>query len=140
MSTTILITDYFGKWREHPDATVEVVENAILLLDKVNSLLDEAFADGVDLIINHNTHSYVAGVEYGGFRPQDCKQGAPKSSHKIGKAVDIYDRNNELDEWLFKHQNRLIHYDLYMEHPQATPRWCHLSTKAPGSGKRVFMP
>lgn len=136
----ILITDYFGKWLKHPDVTDTVMDNAIHLLDKVNALLEEAFADGVDLDINPITGSYVSGNTYGGFRPQDCPQGAPQSSHKTGRAVDIHDRHNILDEWCFKHQDRLMHYDLYMEHPQATPRWCHLTTRAPASGKRVFHP
>lgn len=140
MSTTILIADYFGKWINHPDLTDKVMANAIILLDRVNPLLDAAFEDGIDLQINPLTGSFVAGNTYGGFRPQDCPQGAPQSSHKQGMAVDVFDKTNELDEWAFKNQDRLRLFDLYIEHPQATPRWCHLTTRPPGSGKRVFLP
>lgn len=138
--TYLTISDYFGKWRNHPDATAEVVANAEILIQRVNVLLDDAFRDGVNFHLNALTNSYVSGKEYGGFRPQSCPQGAPKSSHKQGKAVDIFDKNNDLDEWLLKHQSLLERYGLYMEHPGATPRWCHLTTRAPGSGKRVFFP
>ena len=136
----ILVDDYFGPWRNHPDVTDERLNNALVLLDKVNALLEEAFLDGIDLDINPATGSYVSGKTYGGFRPQDCPQGAPQSSHKQGMAVDIYDPHNTLDEWCFKHQDRLAHHNLYMESPTATPKWLHLTTRAPKSLKRVFMP
>lgn len=146
--TYIDIGDYFGKWIKHPDVTDEVTISAIKLLDKVNAILEEAFTDGIDFDINPATNSYVAGQTYGGFRPQDCPQGSPGSSHKTGAGIDIHDGSvsggGQLGEWLFKHQNRLMHHGLYMEHPTATvgknTRWVHLTTRAPRSGRRVFMP
>lgn len=88
--------------------------------------------------INPRTHTYVAGETYGGFRPQDCPQGAPHSSHKQGQAVDIYDPDNALDNYVT--DAILEAYGLYREAPSATLRWCHLSDRPPGSGKRTFQP
>lgn len=134
----ILIEDYFGKWECSPDATPERVENAKVLLSKVNPLLNRAFDSGVQLHINPNTKTHVAGNTYGGFRPQDCPQGAPHSSHKDGRAVDVFDPFNELDNWLT--DKLLEEFGLYRESPLATKSWCHLTDKAPGSGKRTFTP
>jgi len=29
---------------------------------------------------------------------------------------------------------------LWLEHPESTPRWCHVQIVPPASGKRVFRP
>jgi hypothetical protein len=113
----IFLADYFGPWVDHKDATEEVKKNAEVLLEKVANLLDET---------------------YGGFRPQDCPQGSPNSSHKVGRGVDIYDPLNALDNWLT--DALLEKYGLYRESPLATKGWCHLSDRAPGSGRRTFSP
>ena len=132
------LLDYFGNWFDHEDATEERKAAASELLDRVNALLVEAEAHGVDLKINPRTHSYVSGETYGGFRPQDCPQGAPNSSHKLARAVDIYDPDNTLDAYVT--DAILTAHGLYRESPTATNRWCHLSDKAPGSGRRTFQP
>lgn len=134
----IFLREYFGQWVDHKDATDERKANAEELLDRVNALLLEADAHEIDLIENPATGSYVSGTRYGGFRPQDCDQGAPNSAHKTGSAVDIYDPNNALDNWI--NDGILAKHDLYREAPQATRGWCHLSTREPKSGKRTFMP
>jgi hypothetical protein len=137
---TITLEDYFGQWIDHPDATADIKMAADALLMKVNTLLDMAFEGGVDLLINPATQSYVSGKAYGGFRPQDCPQGAPKSSHKAGRAVDIYDPHGVLDEWCLKNTAKLKALGLYMEHPSATVSWCHLTDRPPASGRTVFHP
>ena len=140
MMSTILAMDYFGPWQNHPDVTDEVRSNAEELLLRVNALLEDAFRDGIDLSLNKQTDSYVSGTQYGGFRPQSCPICAPKSAHKTGQAVDIYDPWDALDEWIDKHPACLEAHDLYREASSATRRWCHLSTRAPKSGKRTFLP
>ena len=140
MMSTILAMDYFGPWQNHPDVTDEVRSNAEELLLRVNALLEDAFRDGIDLSLNKQTDSYVSGTQYGGFRPQSCPIGAPKSAHKTGQAVDIYDPWDALDEWIDKHPACLETHDLYREASSATRKWCHLSTRAPGSKKRTFLP
>jgi hypothetical protein len=134
----ILLSDYFGPWIDHDDATDERKAHAAELLEKVNALLDEAFLYEIEIVDNPTTGTLISGSTYGGFRPQDCKQGAPTSSHKIGRGVDIYDPHNALDNWIT--DAILEKHGLYREAPLATNHWCHLSDRAPGSGNRTFMP
>lgn len=129
---------YFGPWLFHPDATPQRMVNAANMLDKVNGIIEELELMGVKFPINPATASNVAGQTYGGFRPQDCPQGAPNSSHKEGLAVDLYDPKNEIDKAIT--DQLLIAHELYREHPSATNGWCHLTTKSPKSGKRSFQP
>lgn len=136
----INLSDYFGPFVGHPDATDEVVDRAEELLAKVNGLMEVAFEEGIEFHINPATNSYISGKTLGGFRPKDSTVGSKNSSHKQGRGIDIYDPFNEFDEWLYIHQAALITFDLYMEHPSATPKWTHLTDRAPGSLKRVFLP
>lgn len=53
-------------------------ERILKLADDIRELLD------VPCTINAN------GRQYCGWRPEDCKVGAPKSQHKLGKAVDLH--------------------------------------------------
>lgn len=132
------ILDFFGPFFDHPDATAEIKEAAQEMLDKVNALLIEAEANGVDLVINYRTKTYVSGERYGGFRPRDCAIGALHSAHKEGKAVDVFDPLNDLDRWIT--DARLIQFDLYLQTPSSTLGWVHLQDKIPLSGKRTFQP
>lgn len=134
----ILISDYFGKWADHPDATPHVKENASMLVQAVNMLLEDAYEFGLDLPINPKTGTHISGTQYGGFRPQDCPEGAPSSSHKVGRGVDIYDPLNELDNWIT--DTILERRGLYRESPMVTRGWVHLTDRAPGSGRRTFLP
>jgi len=134
----ILMSDYFGPWMNHADATDRVKEDAEAFLVKVNDLLDEAFENMIDLIYNPATGTLVSGSKYGGFRPSDCKQGAPDSSHKKGRGLDIYDKGNPLDNWIT--DKILERHGLYREAPLDTPNWCHLTDRSPRSGRRTFKP
>ena len=134
----ISISDYFGPWADSPDATDEVKLAAQAMLDRVNQCLMEAEANGVEIQTNPATGTCVSGQTLGGFRPQDCGQGAPHSSHKEGRAVDCYDPDGDLDRWLT--DARLEQFGLYREAPGSTNGWTHLTDKAPGSGRRTFQP
>lgn len=132
----ISLSDYCGPHSESPDWTVERMANAATLLEDVNPLLAEAEAAGVKLEMNPATGTLVSGKTYGGFRPQDCPEGAPNSAHKEGMAVDVYDPRGDLDRWLT--DLILEKYGLYRESPAQTLSWTHLSSRAPHSGKRTF--
>jgi hypothetical protein len=134
----ISVSDYLGPWSSHPDCTEARKESALLLLDKVNALLEQAEANGVELHTNPHTKTLVAGEAYGGFRPQDAPVGAPHSNHKEGHAVDVFDPDGALDRYLT--DMRLEQFALYRESPLDTEGWCHLSDLPPGSGKRTFRP
>ena len=131
------LEDYFGRFLHHPDATPERVHNADVLLLAVNALLEDAVAHGVSLLLNPKTSTYVGGEIYGGFRPQSCSIGAPNSAHKTGEAVDVYDASG-LDKWITDED--LEAHGLYREHPDHTAGWLHVTTRAPRSGRRTFIP
>jgi hypothetical protein len=137
----ISLQQYAGLWAGHEDWNPECQREATILLNKVNQLLANYEAEtGNTVAINQFTKSQISGAKYGGFRTQDCPIGAPRSSHKIGMAVDILDRNDALDDWITAHPEVLVEYNLYREHPDDTKSWCHLSTKPPKSGNRTFKP
>lgn len=147
MSTSIVsIPDYFGPWADHKDVTMQVMSDAMDFLPKVNALLQEAIDGGVDLVINPKTKTYISGETYGGFRPQSCPQGAPNSSHKVGRGVDIFDPFNDLDGWLSVYEgpngsnSKLKAYGLFREAPEDTIHWCHLTDRSPKSGRETFKP
>ena len=137
----ITYEEYVGKWAHSADLTDVRVSNITdNLLPVVNAMYEHLVSFGVKFRINPSTGSKISGQTYGGFRPQNCPQGAPHSSHKEGLAVDIYDPENEIDNWLMDNQEVLKDFGVYIEHPDKTNHWSHWSVKPPGSGKHVFYP
>lgn len=59
------------------DTTV-IDPNLLILIDQIRELLD------VPCTINSGSRTLC------GYRPKDCKIGAPKSMHKLGKAADLH--------------------------------------------------
>ena len=111
--------------------------NAELLVERVNKLLSrysEATGDDEERRVNS------------GWRPPAVnaavKNAKPRSRHLTGEAGDLGDDDESLDTWLMTEagQKALEECELWMEHPDATPRWCHLQCAPPGSGRRVFFP
>lgn len=130
---------YFGS-KEH---SIEQEANADWLLAQVNCLLHEAVEKGVyDYEIDPDTSTQISGSKGGqgdgGFRLPTSGTGASTSSHKEAKGVDVYDPDNKLDDWIT--DSILTKYNLYREHPDWTPTWCHLTTRAPKSKRRTFIP
>jgi hypothetical protein len=136
----ITIEQYAGAWVTHKDWTPQVRSNAKRLLESVNKLKALAEADGVVFKINPQTKSNISGVTLGGFRPQNATQGAPKSNHKQGLAIDIFDPDNKIDGWCMANLNQLEACGIWIEHPSATPTWSHWQCVAPKSNNRVFYP
>jgi hypothetical protein len=131
----ITVDQYFIGRKHTPDQAT----NALNLLSIVNPLLYEYTKQtGEEVEINKATGSVISGQTEGGFRLPDCPQGAPNSSHKQAMAVDVYDPYNHIDDWLT--DEILERFGLYRENPSATKSWAHLTTRAPGSGKRTFLP
>jgi hypothetical protein len=134
---SLTIEHYFGAYIHKPEAQDSIMrERAQVLLNRVNGLLAEAEFEGVSLDTNPKTGSLVSGWTNGGFRPKDCPEGAPNSSHKYAMGIDIYDPDGDLDEWIS--DTTLEGYGLYREHPAQTKGWCHLTTRPPKSGRRTF--
>jgi hypothetical protein len=149
----IEINEYIAGHEASPDWTPERHANAETLLDVCALLEREMASAGVRFPDNPKTGNGIGGQfhGFGGFRPQDCKQGAPHSSHKDGQAVDRYDPDNAIDKWLADDyaawviagdagRSALVRYGIYIEHPDSTPGWSHWSTKAPASGHHIFLP
>ncbi len=133
--------DIAGQFIGHKDLNEERRANIRdVLLPAVNALEEMARADGVVFKINPATGTHVSGKTFGGFRPQDCPQGAPNSSHKEGLGVDIYDPDGDIDAWCMAHLHLLEQCGIFIEHPSKTVGWSHWTTRAPRSRSRVFMP
>lgn len=136
----ITLTQYFGQYAEHPDATAERLDHATALLGVVNDLLEVAKADGCELPNDPDTFCRIGGNGNGGFRPQDSKVGANNSKHKDGRGIDIYDPRRQFASWCLAHQDELKSRGIHMEDPRWTPTWVHLQDVPPGSGKLVYVP
>lgn len=110
----------------------------------------------VDLVTMRNLRDLCAKLNKLGFTPprtatsclrsiKDQQRINPKamgSSHLYGAAVDIGDADGKLKAWLQTATGKkaLVECGLWMESPEYTKTWCHLSIYAPGSFNRVFNP
>ena len=134
---------YLGIHSKSPDLTAVRLANIDLLLQSVNRLMMLGIKEGIIFATNKNTGSQISGETFGGFRPQSCSIGAPKSAHKEGLAVDIYDPLEIIDNWLKTSSAARDLYEqlgLYFEHPDYTRGWSHWGLKKPASGNRFFKP
>jgi hypothetical protein len=122
--------------------TPQIEHEAERTVDLANKLLDTAALHGIILPPHPTNHTPVSS----GWRPPAINAGtlgaAPNSKHMTGRAIDLYDPDGDLDNWLMtdKGVGTLEALGLWMEHPSATKGWCHLQTVPPGSNKRVFYP
>ena len=137
----ITIEQYYGKKLCDPQVTKTIMANSIDLLARVNALLTEyEEKTGQKVKIDKDTGTQISGSKGGsgdgGFRLANSKTGAARSAHKEGKAVDVYDPDNKLDDWIT--DKRLEKLELYREHPDHTKGWCHLSNRSPRSGTRSY--
>lgn len=136
----ITLPQYVGPHAKSADWNAERQMNATRLLNACCALEAEMARGGVAFPDNPVTKNGISGVTFGGFRPRDCPQGAPDSSHKQGLGVDRYDPFGKIDAWCAAHPDRLAKHGIYIEHPEATPGWSHWTTRAPRSGNRIFRP
>ena len=141
--TVITQGDYFGRWTSHIDATPARKDNAELLLAAVANF--EAALPDLSITTNPITKTGISGASYGGFRPQSCQIGREHSAHKEGLAIDLYDPENEIDDYIDTFEANgsnvfLADLGLYREAPASTPGWCHLTIRPPPSHKRTFKP
>lgn len=108
-----------GKYPERfksPELTLEVIDNGMALLDKVNALLSDLGIQNVKVS--------------SGFRPSAVNAGIPnaakKSSHMICKAIDLEDPDGKLDKLIESRPDLLRKYGLFQENPVSTKNWAHL--------------
>jgi hypothetical protein len=129
----ITLDDYFGRHSSTWKPSDEVRANALDLLSKVNAML-------TDMDLEEAREPKVNS----GWRPQAYNAMIPSaavnSKHITGQAIDLYDPDGALDDFLMAHPQRLIDHGLWMEHPAATKGWTHVQSIPPRSGNRVFFP
>jgi hypothetical protein len=127
----ISLEQYLAGHKETPRE--DVLANAVDLLERVDALLSQ-----IDL--PDAQHPRVNS----GWRPAAYNAGVPNASptskHITGQAIDLADPSGELDAYLMQNLDALTRCGLYLEHPDSTPRWCHVQSVAPHSGNRVFRP
>lgn len=131
----ITLDQYFAAYAGHEAITDQHREDAAALLRRVNELLEAAPYKPAK---NPKTGTLVSGTKDGGWRPPECLTGVPSSAHKQGQAVDIYDPLGRLEACIT--DEILEQFGLYREAPDHTMGWVHLTTRAPQSGKRTFIP
>lgn len=121
---------YMGRDRPYrAELTRELRANARETVRRVNRLL---------------RHAGLMRKVTSGWRPAAINAAvpgaAPGSRHLSCLAVDLEDGDGALDAWCMAHPEVLEEIGLWLEHPDATPGWCHLQTQPPRSGRRVFHP
>ena len=140
------LDNYVGPYKDSPDWTPECQANAQALIEACTGLQADLEAAGIHFHLNPATGTTVSGEGHGGFRDQSCPIGAKDSAHKQGQAVDRYDPENEIDEYLWKNfnadpeNNLLVKHGIYIEAPQSTPHWSHWGIRKPASGHHIFNP
>lgn len=142
--TSVTLKDYWmGRDQQYPHAlSTEIRGEAGRTVELLNRLLQGLSAAGIKPPRNPRTGSVLTS----GWRPPDVNEAtlgaAPRSHHIWGRAADIYDPEGEIDDYLLTTggQELLTTLGLWMEHPAATKGWCHVQTRPPRSGRRVFYP
>lgn len=140
----ISLQDYWmGRDREFPMAmSPDLERNASLMVELANKLIVLARVGGVVFDTNPRTGTVVSS----GWRPASVNantpNAAPNSKHMTGQAIDLYDPDGDLDDWLMTEDGQRVLSDLglWMEHPSATKGWSHVQSIPPRSGRRVFYP
>ncbi len=135
----ITLADYFmGRDADFPEELTDQIRvNAALTVERVNYLL-EAYAKATGDTRARKVNS--------GWRPlavnMRVRGSAMTSRHLTGQACDLDDFNGSLDRWCASKAglDELARIGLWLEHPDATPTWCHVQTVPPRSGNRVFRP
>ena len=64
-----------------------------------------------------------------GYRAPDLNEkvgGVKNSPHMTGHAVDLVDKDGEIDRFMMNNSDKLKKLGLYVEDPQETIGWCHI--------------
>ena len=138
----ISLSDYFmGRDTLYRTQLTPVLRaNAARTVEAAQKLLILAKGAGQEMHPNAKT-----GMVRSGWRPPAINagtMGASKTSlHMQCLAVDLEDNNKALGRWCLANADTVLKdLNLWLEHPEATPSWCHVQLRPPGSGRRVFRP
>jgi hypothetical protein len=125
---------YFGLMSHKENPTLEVMDNAAILLKRVNGLLEELLPTNISAVLVPVINSGWRTAAYNATVPN----AAPRSKHISGQAIDLADPKEELDSYLT--DEILERHELWRESPIATKGWVHLQSIPPRSGNRTFLP
>ena len=124
------------------DQTPEVQANLAILLERVNKIralwgkpctVTSGLRTREDHLRIYRDKAEKAGVEF------DESKVPMKSKHLYGQAVDIYDPDLSMTEWLKEDDSqKLVDAELWAEAGNAN--WVHVQIVPPGSGARWFNP
>ncbi|MCC6533743.1 MAG: hypothetical protein IT531_14440 [Burkholderiales bacterium] len=128
----LTLTDYLmGRERVYAhELTPELHANAASTLERANALLRRARFTGCTINSGWRPRALNAAVP----------NASPRSRHISCQAIDLCDDADALDAWCMANLHALAELGLWLEHPSATPGWCHVQIVPPASGNRVFMP
>lgn len=122
-----------GRDKLWPDEYTPLVRNnAILLLDQVNGLLE-------DLVLKNFRYKVTSG-----WRPLSVNRlakGAKRSLHLVGRAIDIADTGKKLSDAILDRTELLSKWHLWLESPRHTNGWVHLDNGDRSKREpRIFAP
>lgn len=138
----VTLSDYLmGRDQLYPqEFNYGIKANAELMVAAVNVLLERMEKSGVPLEKNPKTGSIVSS----GWRPPQVngqvKGAAVRSKHMTGQAVDLYDPEGAIDDWLMNHLPNMPELGLFAEHASATKGWAHVQIIPPASKRPIFYP
>ena len=129
---------------KYEDLTQECKDNLAILLDKVNKIR-KAYAKPLTVTSGYRSEKdqiriYEEKAQKAG-KPFDIKKVPLKSKHLVCAAVDLYDPNKELQEWILRNIPLMEEIGVWFESFSATPNWTHVQVLPYGSwkpGKSIF--
>jgi len=125
---------YFGLMSHRDPPTIEAMDNAEVLLERVNRLLESLVPTNISAVLVPVVNSGWRSASYNAT----VKGAAPTSKHIRGQAIDLADPMEELDGYLT--DAILEQFELWRESPIATKGWVHLQSVPPRSGNRTYIP
>ncbi|MEQ1774700.1 MAG: hypothetical protein ABL891_13040 [Burkholderiales bacterium] len=139
----ITLQDYWmGRDTQYAaELTPDIVQNALLLTQRITVLLEHAAAENISPGIDEATCTCVAS----GWRPKSVNEKTANASatslHLNGMGIDLREApGRALARFCLRNLDLLAKLELWMEDPRWTPTWVHLQSRAPGSNDRVFIP
>lgn len=116
----LTLENYFAGRDKDPkyiaEFSEEIKANAILLIDKVNLLLQQLGIKDPKVSSGWRPPSFNATVPHA----------SKKSAHMVGMAVDLSDPGHKIYDTLAAHPEELRKLGLWLEGKEDTPNWCHL--------------
>lgn len=129
------------------ETTALMLRNADRTIARVNATLVLAWDDGVDVGIDQvSGNPFASGRRPPGVNAATANAAAA-STHLTCEGGDVQDLDDRrFAVWLCRNTERLAAIGLWMEDPRwtggrtNTDPWAHLQTRAPRSGRRIYVP